>query len=167
VPSAARELQLVDPNGRVRDVFVRDDTILALQEQARAGVDIIWNTHWLDAPELLRELTVQLGLDGVVRSPDDYQGTVVNSDLWSDLRMRSIVERARLLPQGDDLVASSIDFDLSSNLIAEGIRRRSGNPAPLLGSIPTNRTSGLDSAALRAWTPLREHVGTWHRRSAP
>lgn len=173
VPAGARELEITDPHGRDRSVFVLESALDALRTQAAAGVDIVWHSNWLAAPAQLESLAQNISLDSVVRFPlekelaapvefpDPYRP---RPPFWDDWRVRTIIARAATLASGDDLVVASVDIDLSVSSVAEGIRRRSGNPSPLLGSIPTTRMSGLDAAALATWTPTREHVGTWHRR---
>ena len=164
VPEGARELSVVDPGGRERAVIVRGEVVEAIRAQAAAGVDVVWLSSWLAAPELLDGLAAELGLDGVVRRPTAAELPVAPpADGWM---LAAIVEFARGLGEGDDLVLASVELDLSALRVAVDVRRRAGVPGALLGGIPTHRQRGLDDAALRAWMPDRPHEGVWHRRDA-
>jgi len=172
VPDDALRLSVADPGGRERDAFV-PAVLDAIREAARDGVDVIWHSRWLTTPGVLRALADDLGLSGAVRFPADDELAAtptaegLRSDLprfWDDWRTRTIVDRVRRLPAGHELVTADVAVDLSALRLADGVRRRAGNPTALVGSIRTWREWGLDDGALRSWAPDRPRLPAWHRR---
>ncbi len=171
VPQGARELDVTDPRGLRRAAFVRPEVLAALRDSALAGVDIVWNSQWLTAPERLRALARDLELDDIIRFPTEAELGSAPTDepfhrasagFWNHWKMLNLVERVRALPPGHDLVLADTGVDLSALNVAETVRRRAGNPAASLGSIPTSRTWGLDEVALWGWMPERARPGVWH-----
>jgi hypothetical protein len=174
VPDGAREWEVTDPRGRARAAFVRPEVLAALRDSAQAGVDIVWNSSWLTAPERPRALARDLELDGIVRfptptelrsTPTDEPFHRASAGFWNHWKMQNLVELVRTLPPGHDLVLADSGVDLSALSVAETVRKRAGNPAASLGSIPTSRTRGLDEGALRGWMPERARPSVWHHDS--
>jgi len=161
VPPEALLVDAVGHDGR-GPYFYRPAVVEAVRASAHAGVDIVWNTRWLTNPMQLELLAQIVGLAGAVRIPDGSELPVSpTSDrvdhapnvLWEHWKLRALVERARHLPAGAELVVVDTELDMVSPRIPHGVARRARRDDIRLGGIMPVGTRGLDDVAARS---LRE-----------
>lgn len=151
----------VTPDGRF---FFRRPIIDGIRELAAAGADIVWYTRRLTDPDALRALAEHLGLTDAVRFPDAAELPAAPTDdrvdtgpnvLWEHWKVQALIQRARDLPPGDEVVVVDSTLDFTAHRMPDGLARRSGRKdADGIGGVKTIDVVGLDEprlAALRAW----------------
>lgn len=161
VPLPVPDDGAVTPDGRF---FFRVPMVDGIRELAAAGADIVWNTRRLTDPEALRALAEHLALADAVRFPDAAELPTPPTDgpvdvgpnvLWEHWKVRALIQRARDLPAGDELVVVDSTLDFTAHRMPDGLARRSGRmDAEGIGGVKTVDTVGLDEPrrdALRAW----------------
>ena len=151
----------VTPDGRF---FFRLPIVDGIRELAAAGADIVWHTRRLTDPEALRVLAEHLGLAETVRFPDATELPAVPTTdpvdvgpnvLWEHWKVQALIQRARDLPAGDEVVVVDSTLDFTAHRMPDGIARRSGRKdADGIGGVKTIDVVGLDEPrldVLRAW----------------
>ncbi|MFS0795541.1 hypothetical protein [Microbacterium sp. 1P10AE] len=151
----------VTPDGRF---FVRIPVVEGIRELAGAGADIVWHTRRLTDPDALRELAEHLGLADTVRFPDAAELPAAPTEdridtgpnvLWEHWKVQALIQRARDLPSGDEVVVVDSTLDFTAHRMPDGLARRSGRKdADGIGGVKTVDVVGLDEPrldALRAW----------------
>ncbi|KZE39195.1 hypothetical protein [Microbacterium sp. T32] len=112
----------------------------------------------------MRELAENLGLADTVRFPDATElqaaPTIDPVDvgpnvLWEHWKVQALIQRARDLPAGDEVVVVDSTLDFTAHRMPDGLARRSGRKdADGIGGVKTIDVVGLDEPrldALRAW----------------
>lgn len=151
----------VTPDGRF---FFRLPIADGIRELAAAGADVVWHTRRLTDPDALRDLAENLGLADTVRFPDATElpaaPTIDPVDvgpnvLWEHWKVQALIQRARDLPAGDEVVVVDSTLDFTAHRMPDGLARRSGRmDADDIGGVKTIDVVGLDEPrldALRAW----------------
>ncbi|MDQ1082242.1 MULTISPECIES: hypothetical protein [Microbacterium] len=144
--------------------FFRPDVHRALREFVADGVDVVWNTGRLIDPRALQALAAEIGLEDAVRFPDAAELPAPPTDdrvdtgpnvMWEHWKVRALVERARTLPEGDEVVVVDPILDLEGSRLPDGLARRTKRPdAAGIGGIHVPDTWGLDLwgvEILREW----------------
>lgn len=151
----------VTPDGRF---FFRRPMVDGIRELATAGADVVWHTRRLTDPDALRALAEHLGLADAVRFPDAAELPAAPTDdridtgpnvLWEHWKVQALIQRARDLPAGDEVVVVDATLDFTAHRMPDGLARRSGRKdADGIGGVKTIDVVGLDEprlGALRAW----------------
>lgn len=151
----------VTPDGRF---FFRGPVVEGIRELAAAGADIVWHTRRLTDPDALRGLAEHLGLADAVRFPDAAElpaaPTADRVDvgpnvLWEHWKVQALIQRARDLQPGDEVVVVDSTLDFTAHRMPDGLARRSGRKdADGIGGVKTIDVVSLDERrldALRAW----------------
>lgn len=162
VPEGAVEVTATGPTGRAETLFARPVVLEGLRHLVSEGVDVVWSTRWLTAPDRLTEVAAALGLEGV-RMPTAAESPVAPNQDWIGIRttpywehwkVRSLVETARGLGAEDELVVVDPALDISARRLADGIARRLKRDDLRIGSLSPDADDGLDASAigrLRDW----------------
>ncbi len=151
----------VTPDGRF---FFRIPVVEGIRGLAAAGAEIVWHTRRLTGPDALAALAEHLGLADAVRfpavtelpaSPTNDRVDVGPNALWEHWKVQALIQRARDLPAGDEVVAVDSTLDFTAHRMPDGLARRSGRQdADGIGGVKTVDAVGLDEPrldALRAW----------------